>query len=87
MFAALSQHFPGHLMGRASTMMNLLVFLLAFSLQWAMGGIINLFPTSLVGGFDPQGYQAALLFLFVLQGVGGLWYWGSRHLKPSVPMH
>ena len=49
MFAALSQHFPGHLMGRVSTMMNLLVFLLAFSLQWTIGAIINLFPTSAEG--------------------------------------
>ena len=69
MFAALSQHFPGHLMGRVSTMMNLLVFLLAFSLQWSIGAIINLFPTTADGGFDPQGYQAAFLFLLLLQGL------------------
>ncbi|MDG2033080.1 MAG: MFS transporter, partial [Rhodospirillales bacterium] len=81
MFSALSQNFPGHLMGRVSTMMNLLVFLLAFTLQWAMGVIINLYPTSSAGGFDPQGYQAAFLFLFVLQGLGGIWYWGSGHRK------
>ena len=84
MFAALSQHFPGHLMGRVSTMMNLLVFMLAFSLQWAIGAIINLFPASPTGGFDPQGYQAAFLFLLTLQGLGGLWYWGSGHLKLAV---
>ena len=86
MFAALSQHFPGHLMGRASTMMNLLVFLLAFSLQWTIGAIINLFPTAAEGGFDPQGYQAAFLFLLALQGTAGLWYWGSGHFKPAVSM-
>ena len=87
MFAALSQHFPGHLMGRASTMMNLLVFLLAFSLQWTIGAIINLFPTAAEGGFDPQGYQAAFLFLLALQGLAGLWYWGSGHFKLAVSVH
>ena len=86
MFAALSQHFPGHLMGRVNTIMNLLVFLLAFSFQWAIGAIINLFPTGVEGGFDPQGYQAAFLFLLALQGIAGLWYWGSGHFKPPVSM-
>ena len=73
-------------MGRASTMMNLLVFLLAFSLQWTIGAIINLFPTAAEGGFDPQGYQSAFLFLLALQGIAGLWYWGSGHFKPPVSM-
>ena len=86
MFAALSQHFPGHLMGRVSTMMNLLVFLLAFSLQWSMGAIINLFPAGTADGFDPQGYQAAFIFLLLLQVIAGLWYWGSGHFKPAVSM-
>ena len=62
MFATLSQHFPGHLMGRVSTMMNLLVFLLAFSLQWTIGAIINLFPTSADGGFDPQAIRPPSYF-------------------------
>ena len=86
MFAALSQHFPGHLMGRVSTMMNLLVFLLAFSLQWTIGAIINLFPVSAGGGFDPQGYQAAFIFLLLLQVIAGLWYWGSGYFKPTDSM-
>jgi len=84
MFAALSQHFPGHLMGRVSTMMNLMVFLLAFTLQWAMGIIINLFPTSPNGEFDPQGYQAGFLFLLALQVLGLIWYWVSRYIKRST---
>ena len=86
MFAALSQHFPGHLMGRVSTMMNLLVFLLAFSLQWSMGAIINLFPAGTADGFDPQGYQAAFIFLLLLQVIAGLWYWGSGYFKPTDSM-
>ena len=86
MFAALSQHFPGYLMGRVSTMMNLLVFIFAFSLQWAIGVIINLFPVGTAGGFDPQGYQVAFLFLLTLQVIAGLWYWGSGHIKPAVFM-
>ena len=83
MFAALSQHFPGRLMGRVSTMMNLLVFLFAFALQWVIGIIINFFPTSPTGRFDMQGYQAGFLFLFLLQGLGFCWYWCSGYLKQS----
>lgn len=58
-YAILSQHFPPHLAGRVNTALNLLVFLFAFIIQWGMGAIIDLWPTSPGGGYPVAAYQAA----------------------------
>ena len=39
-YASLSQSFPSHLSGRVTTGVNLLVFLVAFAGQWAIGGAV-----------------------------------------------
>ena len=41
----LSSHFGAALSGRATTAMNLVLFLFAFGAQYAIGAIIDLFPT------------------------------------------
>lgn len=72
-FPLLSQYFPAQLTGRVNTAANVLVFLSAFALQWAIGAVINHWPV--VGdGYDPQGYQAALWLLLAAQVVGFLWF-------------
>ena len=67
-------------MGRESAMMNSLIFLIAFYLQWPMGVIISLFPISPTEALDPHGCQVVFLFLLVVQG----WYWVCGHIKSTV---
>jgi predicted MFS family arabinose efflux permease len=63
----LSTRFGAALSGRANTAMNLVLFLTAFAAQYAIGGIIGLFPPSASGGYDPASYQAAFGAFLALQ--------------------
>jgi len=57
--------FPVALSGRANTTYNLMAFIGAFSLQWGMGGIIDLRHAQ--GGSEASGYRDAFIALFVVQ--------------------
>jgi hypothetical protein len=70
----LSQSFPLHLSGRVSTALNLLVFVAAFSAQWGIGAIINMWPGTADGGYAPAGYQAAFAMPLLLQLLAVLWF-------------
>ena len=72
-YAGYAQIFPKELSGRVSTILNLLVFMGAFILQWGVGAIIEMWPTT-ESGYDPVSYQAALGVLFLLQAAGLVWY-------------
>jgi len=72
-YAGYAQIFSKDLSGRVSTMLNLLVFLGAFILQWGVGAIIAMWPTT-VSGYDPESYQAAIAVLVLLQAAGLIWY-------------
>lgn len=83
-YAVLSQSFPVQLAGRVITGLNVLVFIAAFAAQWGIGVLINLWPTTAVGGYAPEGYQAAFLMMLGLQTVGMIWYIGSAvHLRSA----
>ena len=73
-YAVLSQSFPLHLSGRVNTALNLLVFVAAFSAQWGIGAIINLWPVTAGGSYAPAGYQAAFAMMLVLQLIALLWF-------------
>ena len=49
----LASYFGAALSGRAQTAMNLVLFLAAFGAQYAIGAIIDLFPTTPGGGYHP----------------------------------
>jgi hypothetical protein len=55
-YAILPQYFPLALAGRVNTALNSLVFTWAFVVQWGVGLLINLWPTTVVG-YDPRGYR------------------------------
>ena len=80
-YAAMSQAFPAALAGRVNTALNLLVFVLAFIGQWAVGAIIDLWPQTAAGGYDPEGYRAAFLAMLALQVAGLIWYLLRRSVK------
>jgi sugar phosphate permease len=79
-YAGYAQIFPNYLSGRVSTILNLLVFICAFILQWGVGVIIEMWPVTETG-YDPESYQAAIGVLFLLQATGLIWYFLSLKLS------
>jgi hypothetical protein len=60
------------------TAMNLAIFLTAFGVQYAIGAIIDLFPTTPSGGYDPRAYQVAFGVFFAAQLLALVWYLQGR---------
>lgn len=68
-YAILAQSVPRHLTGRASTCFNLLIFIVAFALQWGLGIVINHWPP--VHDIYPENaYLAAFGLSLALQLTG-----------------
>ena len=80
-YAVLSQHYDVHLLGRVSTMLNLLIFLCAFLMQWLVGVVINIFTITGEGAFAVKGYYSAFIVLLTLQLLGLVWFWISHRVK------
>ena len=70
----LSRHFPLDYAGRANTAINVIVFVLAFGIQWAIGWVIDLWPSGTEGGYPPAAYQAALGAALAIQILAYLWF-------------
>jgi len=64
-YAQTAAGFPVALSGRANTSYNLMAFIGAFSLQWGMGGIIDLRHAQ--GSSEASGYRDAFIVLFIAQ--------------------
>jgi hypothetical protein len=79
-YAVLSQSFPSHLSGRVNTALNLLVFIAAFSAQWGIGAVIEQWPVTSQGGYDPAGYGAAFGLMLFLQAATVVWYYVAGRL-------
>jgi predicted MFS family arabinose efflux permease len=81
----LSSYFGAAWSGRANTAMNLVLFLFAFGAQYAIGAIIDLFPTSAAGGYDPRGYQVGFGAFLAAQILALVWYLpGRRRLMAAA---
>ena len=78
-YAILSQAFPPELAGRVNTAANLLMFLVAFVLQWGLGSVIGAFPPASGGGYAADGHRLALLLVVAAQMAALLWQlWPRR---------
>jgi predicted MFS family arabinose efflux permease len=66
-FAVFPQRYPHQIIGRVITVVNLLVFVFAFSFQWGVGLIIDLWPPLAEGRFDPAAHRAAVLTLLAIE--------------------
>jgi len=66
-YVAVGQMFPPEQTGRVSTAVNTLTLGGAFFLQAAVGWILDLWPRTASGGWDPDGYSAALVLSIVIQ--------------------
>jgi len=73
-YAALSRRFPTNLSGRVTTGVNLLVFIVAFGGQWAIGAIIGLWPISEAGNYSLAGYRAGFSAMLGLQVLTLVWF-------------
>jgi hypothetical protein len=70
----LASYFGAARSGRAHTDMNLVLFLAAFGAQYAIGAIIDLFPTTPGGGYHPMGYQVGFGVFLAAQLLSLIWY-------------
>ena len=59
-YIVVGQMFPREHMARVSTANNTLTLVGAFLLQTAIGWVLDLWPRTPTGGWDPRGYSAAL---------------------------
>jgi len=73
-YASLSQRFPSYLSGRVTTGVNLLVFLVAFAGQWAIGAIIELWPIGADGSYALAGYKAGFTVMLGAQVLCLVWF-------------
>ena len=65
-FAILAQAFPVSMAGRATTALNLMIFVGSFLVQWGIGVVVNLYPAG-NGNYAPEGYTLAFGVTTVLQ--------------------
>jgi len=66
-YIVVGQMFPREQMARVSTAANTLTLVGAFLLQTAIGWILDLWPRTAAGGWDPRGYSAALALSAAIQ--------------------
>lgn len=70
----LATYFGVEKSGRANTAANLLIFGMAFVMQYAMGAIIEVFPQTAGGGYGLEAYQYAFGAALGLQVLSLVWY-------------
>lgn len=85
MYAVVTQLFPAHLAGRATTSINLTMFLAAFLLQWGLGAIIGWWPKGETG-WPPEAYMLAFGIPSILMAAALLWFIpAARTAGPAIP--
>ena len=68
-YVAVGQMFPVEQTARVATAVNTLTLGGAFLLQATIGWILDLWPRTATGGWDPAGYSAALALSVAVQAV------------------
>jgi MFS family permease len=66
-YVIVGQMFPREQMGRVSTAANTLTLVGAFFLQTVIGALLDLWPRTADGGWDPRGYSVALALSIGIQ--------------------
>ncbi len=82
-YATLAQRFPPELTGRVATAMNFSMLTLVFLLQWGIGAVLDLWPRTAAGGWDPAGYAWAMGLTLTLQSMTVLWLLAAPRLLPA----
>ncbi len=73
-YPLLATRFPAEMTGRVVTALNLVMFSLAFVVQFGVGAIINLWPV-VEGRYAAEGYRASFALCWVLQVISVAWLW------------
>jgi predicted MFS family arabinose efflux permease len=68
-YVVVGQMFPPEQMGRVTTAANTLTLALAFVLQTSIGALLDLWPRTAGGGWEPHAYSTALWFSAALQAL------------------
>lgn len=66
-YAAVAGFFPAAQAGRVSTAINTLILILVFAMQIIIGQLVDLWPLTADGGWNPQGYSLGFMVTIVLQ--------------------
>jgi hypothetical protein len=66
-YITVGQMFPPEQTARVATAVNTLTLVGAFVLQAAVGWVLDFWPRTAAGGWDPRGYSAALAISLLLQ--------------------
>ena len=82
-YAAMGQGFPPELQGRVATAINFVMLVVVFVLQTGIGAILDLWPRTTDGGWDPAGYAVALTVTFLLQAASALWIVVAPRGRPA----
>jgi MFS family permease len=78
-YSLLSRRYPKEMAGRANTAANVAGFVGMFCGQWAIGLVLDLWPSSATG-YAPEGYPWALGMVWAVQLAGLAWLWSGRAL-------
>lgn len=73
-YAWLAIFYGPALSGRATTATNLVIFLTAFAIQYAVGAVIDFYPLTEAGGYAPEGYQMSFAIVLAVNVLTFLWY-------------
>jgi hypothetical protein len=86
-YAELSQRFPARLAGRVNTGLNLLVFIVAFTAQWGIGAVIDLWPSTATG-YAVAGYRAGFGLMLGMQALALVWFaLAGRRWRQAIRSH
>jgi MFS family permease len=72
-YAAIGREFGPEMQGRVATAINFSMLCLVFLLQNAIGWVLDLWPRTAAGGWDPAGYAWALGLTLALQAAAVAW--------------
>jgi predicted MFS family arabinose efflux permease len=83
-FAYLPRAFPRAYAGRATTSMNMLTFGGTFPAQYLIGWVIDLWPATAAGGYEPEAYTWAFGAALAFQALGLLWLMLPLGRRPAT---
>lgn len=85
-YTVLAQRFPPELTGRVATALNASMLSVVFLLQNVIGLILDLWPRTATGGWDPAGYSWALGLTLAGQGLTVGWLWLAPRRRRRAAM-
>ncbi len=80
-YALLAARFPRDMTGRVLTALNMVMFMLAFAVQYGVGAVIDLWPVT-DGRYALEGYRAAFGLCWLLQAAAVAWLFYAERREP-----